>query len=170
MFVVSELCEVHDLRKQSLLVTSGLFNHEHTTKALLFQCLTLQKVTFTLEHDMKALKWSTGIALLVRWPRRYIGVGCQIHAPAAFDPGNWPGTYCRGGWVGPRWSGRVRKTWPPPGFFFVFSCTLYFIRTCLFVLIVLHFAFLSLLTTQNRNIHAAGGNGIRSPDRPAHSE
>ena len=39
-------------------------------------------------------------------------------------------------------SGRMRKISPPDGlFFFVFSFSLYFIRTCFFVLIVLHSAF-----------------------------
>ena len=46
---------------------------------------------------------------------------------------------------------------PLPEFFFVFSSTLYVIRTCFFVLIVLHLAFLSLLTTHNTHIHARGG-------------
>jgi hypothetical protein len=29
-------------------------------------------------------------------------VGGQLHAPAALPPGKRPGTYCIGGWVGPR--------------------------------------------------------------------
>jgi hypothetical protein len=45
-------------------------------------------------------------------------------------------------------------------FFFKFSCTLYFIRTCFFLLIVLHSAFCLLLTTHN--IHAAGGFRTRN--------
>jgi hypothetical protein len=31
-----------------------------------------------------------------------MGVGGQLHAPAALPPGNRPGTHCIGGWVGPR--------------------------------------------------------------------
>ena len=85
------------------------------------------------------------------------------------------------------------KSRPNCNFVFVFSCTLYFIRICVFCLIVLYFAFLSLLTTHNTNIHAQAGfepaipagkrpqtyavdraatgiGKIRSPDRPAGSE
>jgi hypothetical protein len=31
-----------------------------------------------------------------------MGVGGQLHAPAALPPGKIPGTHCIGGWVGPR--------------------------------------------------------------------
>jgi hypothetical protein len=31
-----------------------------------------------------------------------MGVGGQLHAPAALPPGKRPGTQCIGGWVGPR--------------------------------------------------------------------
>ena len=31
-----------------------------------------------------------------------MGVGGQLHAPAALPPGKRPGTHCIGGWVGPR--------------------------------------------------------------------
>jgi hypothetical protein len=31
-----------------------------------------------------------------------MGVGSQRHVPAAFSTGKNAGTYCRGGWVGPR--------------------------------------------------------------------
>ena len=48
-------------------------------------------------------------------------------------------------------------------FFFVFSCTLYFIRACVFILIVLHFAFLS--NTRNTNIHALGWVRSRNPSK-----
>ena len=73
--------------------------------------------------------------------------------------------------------------------FFIFSCTLYFIRTCVFVLLS---CVLLLLAAHNTNIHAPGGIGTRnssmraaadpyirplshwdwhrSPDRPARSE
>jgi hypothetical protein len=43
-----------------------------------------------------------------------MGMGGQLHAPAALPPGNRPGTHCVGGWVGR--SGRLRKISPPPGF------------------------------------------------------
>jgi hypothetical protein len=45
----------------------------------------------------------------------------------------------------------------PSRIFFVFSCTLYFVCTCFCVSIILHFAFLSLLTTHNTNIRVPGG-------------
>jgi hypothetical protein len=31
-----------------------------------------------------------------------MGVGGQLHVPAALPPGKRPGTHCIGGWVGPR--------------------------------------------------------------------
>jgi hypothetical protein len=31
-----------------------------------------------------------------------MGVGGQLHAPAALPLGKTPGTHCRAGWVGPR--------------------------------------------------------------------
>jgi hypothetical protein len=43
-------------------------------------------------------------------------------------------------------------------------CT--FIRTCVFVLIILYFAFLSLLTTHNTKVHAESRNFL-SPLRPS---
>jgi hypothetical protein len=33
-----------------------------------------------------------------------MGVGSQLHAPAALPPGKRPGNHCIGGWVGP-WTG-----------------------------------------------------------------
>jgi hypothetical protein len=46
-----------------------------------------------------------------------MGVGGQLHAPFALPPGKRPGTYCIGGWVGPRAGLDVgRKSRPPPGF------------------------------------------------------
>ena len=62
----------------------------------------------------------------------------------------------------------MRKISPPPGFFFFLHSRvlrLYFVRTCVFVLTVLHFAFLSLLTKHNTNIHASGGFRTRNPSR-----
>ena len=45
-----------------------------------------------------------------------MGVGGQLHIPAALPPGK-TGTHCVGGWVGPQGlSGPVRKISPPPGF------------------------------------------------------
>ena len=57
--------------------------------------------------------------------------------------GNRNGTHCIGGWVGPRADlDQCGKTRLHRDFFFIFSYTLHFIRTCVFVLIVLHFAFI----------------------------
>ena len=53
-------------------------------------------------------------------------------------------------------------------FFFVFSCTLYFIRTCFFVLIVLHFAFCLYLqhTAQTSMLPVAFELATQASDRP----
>ena len=61
----------------------------------------------------------------------------------------------------------ITKDIHPPGgiFFFVFSCTPYFIRTSFRVLIVLHFAFLSLLPTHNTNIRVPGGIRTLNPSK-----
>ena len=115
-----------------------------------------------------------------------MGVDGQRHATAAFSP--WMIRYpCTEGWVGPQGrSGRVRKSFAPTEIF-LFSCTMYFIWTCFFLLIVLYFAFSSLLTTQTSMLpagfelailagersqtyaldRAAIGIGIRSPDSPS---
>ena len=46
-----------------------------------------------------------------------MGVGGQIHAPAALPPGKRPGTHCIGGWVGPRASlDSCKKSRPLLGF------------------------------------------------------
>jgi hypothetical protein len=46
-----------------------------------------------------------------------MGVGGQLHAPAALPPGMRPGTHCTGGWVGPRAGlNGCGKCRPPPGF------------------------------------------------------
>ena len=46
-----------------------------------------------------------------------MGMGGQRHAPAALLPGKKPGTYCIGGWVGPRASlDGCGKSRPPTGF------------------------------------------------------
>jgi hypothetical protein len=113
--------------------------------------------------------------------------------PGRFTP--WketPCTHCTGGWEDPRAAlvgcGKSRSH-----FSFVFSCTLYFIHTCAFVLIILHFCLSSLLkhTIQTSmppsgfepaipaserpqayalDRAATGIGGIRSPDHPARSE
>ena len=60
------------------------------------------KVKFTHEHAMKAQRGSRGIPLLFLYPRHYVRVGGQRHAPAALPPGKRPGTKFIEGWVGPR--------------------------------------------------------------------
>ena len=119
-------------------------------------------------------------------------VGGQRHSPAALTPGKRPGTHCRGGCVGSRAVvDGYEKSCPQRNIFFCF-CSFFVFHSYLFVLIVLHFAFLSLLTTHNTNIHAPGRDlnpqpqqaigcrpspytaqplrsAIRSPDRPARS-
>ena len=46
-----------------------------------------------------------------------MGVGGQRHAPAALPPGRRPGTYCIGGWMGPRISLEgCGQSHPPAGF------------------------------------------------------
>ena len=112
-----------------------------------------------------------------------------------FDPGEetrYP--LCRRLSGPPSWSGRKRKSCTHLDFF-VFSYTRCLLHPYLFVLIVLHFAFVSLVTTQNTNIHSPGGgdlnpqpqkamgrrplaldrsateiDGFRSPDRPVRSQ
>jgi hypothetical protein len=39
------------------------------------------KVKFTLEQAMRAQRGSRGISLYFLYPRRYMGVGSQHHAP-----------------------------------------------------------------------------------------
>ena len=66
------------------------------------------------------------------------------------------------GWAsGLVWTGA--ENLGPTGSLFVFSSNVYFIRTCFFVLIVLHFAILCLLTPHNTNIYASGGIRTRNP-------
>jgi hypothetical protein len=49
-----------------------------------------------------------------------MGVGGQLHAPAALPPGKRPGTYCIGGWVGPRAGlDGCEKSRPHRDFFFL---------------------------------------------------
>jgi hypothetical protein len=81
--------------------------------------------------------------------------------------GGWVGPHYIGGWVGPRAGldgcGKCR---PLRLFFSVFSLTLYFIRTCFFVLIILYFAFLYLLTTQTSLSPAVFEPATPASDRP----
>jgi hypothetical protein len=52
---------------------------------------------------MVALGGRGGIAHTHSWPRHYMEVSGQCHAPAALCSGErTPGTHCTGGWVGPR--------------------------------------------------------------------
>jgi len=52
---------------------------------------------------MKTYWGSGGIASRILWPRHYMEVNGQFHAPAALPPGKVPpGTHWIGGWVGPR--------------------------------------------------------------------
>jgi hypothetical protein len=80
---------------------------------------------------------------------------CTLSLTSALDVGGWlaprPGRFTPGKEIRyPLYSrlgghqvrsGQVRTISPPAGIFFVFSCTLYFIRTCSFVLIIVHVAF-----------------------------
>jgi hypothetical protein len=46
-----------------------------------------------------------------------MGVGGQLHTPAALPPGIRPGIHCIGGWVDPRAGlDMCGKSRPPPGF------------------------------------------------------
>ena len=69
---------------------------------------------FTLSQATKALRESTGTALLYFRTLHQKGVRGQRHAPAAPYPRERPGTHCTGGWVGLRagldWRGKSRPT------------------------------------------------------------
>ena len=80
---------------------------------------------------------------------------------AALPPRKRPGTHCIEGLVGPTTSLDGCGKFRPHREFFLFWCSLYFIRTCFFHLTVLHFAF--SLYLYNRNIHAPGGIILISP-------
>jgi hypothetical protein len=45
------------------------------------------KIKLTLEQAMKTQRGSRSIAVHFLYPRRYMGVGSQRHAPAALPPG-----------------------------------------------------------------------------------
>ena len=102
-----------------------------------------------------------------------------------------PSTHCTGGLVGPRAGLDGTENLAPPGFFFVFSCTLFVFYTYLFLCLECPaFCLVSIRTTHNTNIHAPGeirtrkpskrsaadhrlrplGHWARTPDHPARSE
>jgi hypothetical protein len=61
---------------------------------------------------MEALGGRGDIAPTHYRPLHYMEVSGQRHAPAALYPrGKTPGTYCTGGWVGPRgpWTQRLEE-------------------------------------------------------------
>ena len=62
---------------------------------------------------------------------------------------------------GPVWTGEENLA-PTGIFFYIVLYSLSVIRTCVFVLLALHFDFLSLLTTHNPNIHVPGGTRTRN--------
>jgi hypothetical protein len=51
---------------------------------------------------MKAYWGSGSIAPLILWPRQYMEVSGQLHAPASLPQERAPGTHWIGGWVDPR--------------------------------------------------------------------
>jgi hypothetical protein len=128
-----------------------------------------------------------------------MGVGGQLHAPAALPPEKIPWTHCIGGWVGPRAGlDGCEKSRPHRDFFFCLSGV--FSLWSIFVLFKsfrpsCHFTFHStvlttsttqtsmppvgfettILVSEQPKTHAidrtaTGIGGIRSPDRPARSE
>ena len=74
------------------------------------------KVKFSLEQATKARSGSRCIAVLFLQPWRWMGVGGQLHAPAALPPEKTRYPLCRrlGGPQGR--SGRVQKISPLSGF------------------------------------------------------
>jgi hypothetical protein len=66
------------------------------------------KIKCTLEQALRlytgrtARRGSRSIALIFYNQRHWKVVRGQRHAPAAFYPGERPGTHCTVGWVGPR--------------------------------------------------------------------
>jgi hypothetical protein len=125
-----------------------------------------------------------------------MGVGGQLHAPAALPPGKRPGAHCTGGWVD-SWAGLngCRKSHPNRDFFFPvpFFPLIHFVLLNPSVLhVTLRSILLSLYNKHNTDIHASGGirthnsskraaadsrlrphghwNRNRSPDRPTRSQ
>ena len=70
------------------------------------------KIKFTVEQ---AQRGSRGIALLFPQPQRWMGLGGQRHAPAAFPPEKTPYLLYRRPDGAQGRSGRVRKILPPTG-------------------------------------------------------
>jgi hypothetical protein len=78
--------------------------------------LSRNKTKFTLELATKAQKGNRCVAVLFFLTMALDGVGGQSHAPAAL-PRERRGTYCKGGWVGPRAGlDGYGKSRPPPAF------------------------------------------------------
>jgi hypothetical protein len=50
-----------------------------------------------------------------------MGMGGQLHAPAALPPGKIPGTHCIGGWVGPGAGLAAAKNLSATGIYFCLS-------------------------------------------------
>ena len=55
---------------------------------------------FTLEQAMETQRRNRGIPLLFLYPRHYMRMGGQHHAPAALSPWKKPGAHFTGGRVG----------------------------------------------------------------------
>jgi hypothetical protein len=53
-------------------------------------------------HVIKTYWRSGGIAPSILWPRLWMEVSGQLHAPALYPQGRVPGTHWIGDWVGPR--------------------------------------------------------------------
>jgi hypothetical protein len=68
-------------------------------------------------HAMKEYWRSGGITPLILWPRHYMEMSGQLHAPAALPQERTPGTNWIGGWVGPRAAldAVVKRKIPSPG-------------------------------------------------------
>ena len=94
--------------------------------------------------------------------------GRNSRRPGRFTPGKEPRYPLYRRRVGRhRRFGRVRKISPSlGGFFFVFSCTLYFIRTCFFVFIVLHFVFCLYVQHTQHKHPCSRRDSIRGQSRP----
>ena len=84
--------------------------------------LLVEKVKCTLVQALKFCRGRTAqrgveVQLYPFMTTALEGVRGQRHAPAALYPLERPGTYCTGGWVGPRVGlDSCGKSRPPPGF------------------------------------------------------
>ena len=75
----------------------------------------IKTVKFIRAQAIRSQKDRRDIALPFLHPRRWRWVGGKGHAPAAWSPGTRRGSYCTGGWVGPRAGlDEWRKSRPPP--------------------------------------------------------